>query len=290
MRACGCSTLAHAADRPVIVPVDLDRSALRTQAKAGMLPALLSGIAPPRARRAADAAAGSLALLLGDAPDAERRRIALELVRAETAGALGHGSAEEIEPRRSFKELGFDSLAAVELRNRLDALTGLRLSATVVFDYPNPHALADHLLEAASGETPVSAPRIASRTTVEEPIAIVGMSCRYPGGVGSPEELWRLVADGVDAISPFPADRGWDLDALYDPDPDDPGTSYVTEGGFVRDAGDFDCELLRRRAARGARDGSSAAAAARSELGGTRRRGDRPGDRCGEAPLGCLPG
>ena len=236
--------LARSADRAVVVPVDLDLPTLRVHAGAGTLQPLLRGIVARPVPRASSVGAGSLAQLLGDASATERRRITVELVRAESAGVLDHGSGEEIDPQRSFKELGFDSLAAVELRNRLDALTGLRLSATSVFDYPNPSALADHLLETLGGETLGDAPIVSIRKTTDEPIAIVGMSCRYPGGVSSPEDLWRLVADGVDAISPFPQDRGWDVEGLYDPDPDRFGTTYSTEGGFVRDAGEFDCEMF----------------------------------------------
>ncbi|WP_439654614.1 beta-ketoacyl synthase N-terminal-like domain-containing protein, partial [Streptomyces hokutonensis] len=73
-----------------------------------------------------------------------------------------------------------------------------------------------------------------------EPIAIVGMGCRLPGGVGSPEELWRLVSEEREGLVDFPADRGWDLDNLFDPDPGKPGKSYVSRGGFLEEAGDFD--------------------------------------------------
>ncbi|MFG2096154.1 type I polyketide synthase [Streptomyces sp. NPDC048612] len=178
---------------------------------------------------------------------------ALDLVRAQAAEVLGHTGSDAVHPGRPFRELGFDSLTAVELRNRLTAETGLRLPATVVFDHPSPEALARLLWEEAAGmdraerdsrtqtRTAVRAGRVADP---DEPVAIVAMACRYPGGARSPEELWQLVADGTDAITPFPADRGWPLESLYDPDPDVRGTSYAREGGFVHDVAEFDAEFF----------------------------------------------
>ncbi len=229
------------ADRPQALAVPTDTAALRALASAGTLPPILSGLVRAPRRRRADS--GSLAAQLATLPEAEHGSFVLDLVRGEVAAVLGHSSAQEIEPERAFKEMGFDSLAAVELRNRLNSATGLGLGATTVFDYPTPRRLAEQMLAEAGASD--AAKRVAVRAQAsEEPIAIVGMACRYPGRVGSPGDLWRLVAEGRDGISGFPDDRGWDLDRLYDPDPDRPGASYTREGGFVFDAAEFDAEFF----------------------------------------------
>ncbi|MEU8706300.1 type I polyketide synthase [Streptomyces sp. NPDC048565] len=187
--------------------------------------------------------------LLRQQPDG-RRSTLLDMVRTQVTTVLGHADADAIAPDRAFKELGLDSLTAVDLRNRLSTATGLRLPATLAFDHPDCSALAGHLLAEILGVEHTAADpgpdgQEASGThPADDPIAIVGMACRYPGGVATPEDLWRLVDSGGDAIGPLPADRGWDLDALYDPDPDTPGRAYVREGGFLHDAGRFDAEFF----------------------------------------------
>ncbi|WP_238413012.1 type I polyketide synthase, partial [Saccharothrix deserti] len=175
-------------------------------------------------------------------PEADREAAVLDLVRSVAASVLGHGSPSSVDPSRAFKDLGFDSLAGLELRNRLGAKTGLRLAATVVFDHATPAALAAHVTERLAGTRTRTA--VVRRERTDEPIAIVGLACRYPGGVRSPEDLWRLVARGADAIGDFPVNRGWDLDALYDPSPDRVGTSYTRQGGFLHDADQFDAEFF----------------------------------------------
>ncbi|MDH6145476.1 acyl transferase domain-containing protein/short-subunit dehydrogenase [Kitasatospora sp. GP30] len=243
---------ALAGPQAAVVPARLDLTALRERADGAPVPVLLSALAPAPARRTLDArrrAAGTLADRLRGVAPAERERLVLDLVRTEAAAVLGYASKNAVTEGRAFKELGFDSLSAVELRNRLNTATGLRLPTTLLFDYPTPGELAAHLCGEVSDDAELSGVEqaaaggsavVAAVGASDEPIAIVGMSCRYPGGVRSPEELWRLVADGVDAVSGFPVDRGWDLAALYDPDPDARGTSYAREGGFLHEAAEFD--------------------------------------------------
>ncbi|MGC9443246.1 type I polyketide synthase, partial [Streptomyces sp. WG5] len=206
----------------------------------GMLPPLLSGLVRVPARRAAKAGVASVADRLAGLTVAEQEAHVLELVRTQVAAVLGYAGPEGVEPDRSFRELGFDSLTAVELRNRLAATVGLRLPATLVFDYPTSAALAEYVRGELVGVATVVTAAVPVALRDDEPIAIVGLGCRYPGGVESPEDLWRLVLEGRDAISGFPEDRGWDVEALFDADPDQQGASYAREGGFVRDAGDFD--------------------------------------------------
>ncbi|MFC5889037.1 SDR family NAD(P)-dependent oxidoreductase [Kitasatospora sp. CM 4170] len=179
--------------------------------------------------------------------DAEQRRWIGDLVRAEIAALRGPGTAAQAHADRTFRDLGFDSATAVELRNRLAAATGLRLPLTLLFDHPTPQALGRYLLTALSGgqdQTSTAPTAFTAAAGADEPIAIVAMACRFPGEVRSPEDLWQLVADGRDAITPFPGNRGWDVEALYDPDPDQSGRTYAREGGFLHDADRFDAAFF----------------------------------------------
>ena len=230
-----------------LVAAHLEMGGLRAQARVGVLAPLLSGLvrAPSRRRRGEG---GSLARRLAGVPESEWERVVLEVVRTEVAAVLRHDSLAAIDPERALKDQGLDSLGAVELRTRLAGATGLRLPATLVFDHPSCEAIAGFLRVQVEGPDAGAgvARRAATRegVSLDETIAIVGMSCRYPGPARTAEELWQLVADGRDAISGLPLDRGWDLSRLYDPDPDHPGTSYTQQGGFIGDVGDFDADFF----------------------------------------------
>ncbi|MER7842083.1 SDR family NAD(P)-dependent oxidoreductase [Streptomyces sp. NPDC096040] len=238
---------ATALDDPVLLAARLDPVALRERAAEGVLSPVLRGLVPVVRRAVAtEGAADGADGLLRRLAEGEPLRVLQDLVLTQAAVVLGHADPGGLSPDRPFKDFGFDSLTAVELRNRLGRATGVRLPATVVFDHPTPAALAGHLRGELIGDaTAVSAPAAAAPVVAaDEPIAIVGMACRFPGGVTSPEDLWDLVADGVDAVGGFPTDRGWDVTGLYDPDPDHPGTSYTRHGGFLYDAGRFDAGLF----------------------------------------------
>ena len=191
---------AMASGEPVLVPARLDAAAVRRWA--GTIPPLLAGLMQEPVRPAATQPAAhenALGAQLAALATAERETAVLDLVRAQVATVLGFADPDAADPGHTFKDLGFDSLTAVELRNRLGAATGLQLPATLIFDYPTPAALAAFLragtARGASQRTrePSSLPAAAAS---DEPVAIVGMGCRFPGGVDSPQQFWELLAAG----------------------------------------------------------------------------------------------
>ncbi|MER0240928.1 type I polyketide synthase, partial [Streptomyces sp. HSW2009] len=245
-------------DEPVLMPVRMDLATLR--AAGPDVPALLRALARVTERHSVGqgvAQQGALVGQLAGLDVAERTRVLVQAVCAQAAAVLGHARTADVAEQRAFKDLGFDSLTGLELRNRLNATTGLRLPATLIFDHPTPQALGRQLLnlltEAEGWDTGLTRLTVTDSTAAalatpaaawDEPIAIVGMGCRLPGGVTSPEELWDLVAGGVDAMEEFPTDRGWNLTDLFDADPSRPRSTYVRTGGFVDTATDFDPEFF----------------------------------------------
>ncbi|WP_157877715.1 type I polyketide synthase, partial [Streptomyces kanamyceticus] len=186
--------------------------------------------------RGAAATTVPLAERLGAMTGADRDAALLTLVRDCAAAVLGHVDAAGVPADAAFKDLGVDSLTAVELRNRLAAATGVRLPATLAFDHPTPRAIASRLDEAlVGGAVPAAVP--AAAASRDEPLAIVGMACRLPGGVASPGDLWQMLDSGGDAVTGFPVDRGWDPSGLT-------GGPDADRGGFLSDAADFDAAFF----------------------------------------------
>ncbi len=231
-------------DEPFMAPARIDLGALRAHAVA--IPPMFTDLLNAPIRRRVDdsltaaKSKSALAHRLHGLSEAEQHAVLLDLVRSHIATVLGNSSAESIDPNKAFQELGFDSLTAVEMRNRLKTATGLALSPTLIFDYPTPTGLATYIRTELAGVPQEIKHANVVRPTDEDPIAIVGMSCRYPGGVASPGDLWEMLTEGRDVLTDFPSDRGWDLAGMYNPDPDVPGACYTRTGGFVEGVADFD--------------------------------------------------
>jgi len=182
-------------DAAVLVPAPLDLGALRVSARSGRLPALLRGLVRAPARRV-EAAGGSLAERLTTVAQPDWERVALDLVRAQVASVLGHASLDAIDPDRAFKELGFDSLAAVELRNRLTQATGLRLPTTLVFDHPNPLAVARFLLPIAMPGATSTGDRRSEENEIRDLLASIPLGRLRTAGLL--DALLELANGGVD--------------------------------------------------------------------------------------------
>ncbi|MCV7231496.1 type I polyketide synthase [Mycobacterium branderi] len=231
-------------DEPFLLPAHIDTAALRSHAAA--VPPMFSELITAPARRrvdeslAATKSKSALAQRLHGLSEDEQHAMLLTLVRSHIATVLGNTTPEAVDPDKAFQDLGFDSLTAVEMRNRLKAATGLALSPTLIFDYPTPSRLASYMRTELAGVPQEIKQVPAVRATGDDPIAIVGMACRFPGGVNSPDDLWDMVVQGRDVLTEFPSDRGWDLAGLFNPDPDVPGACYTRTGGFVDGVADFD--------------------------------------------------
>ncbi|WP_432206966.1 aminotransferase class III-fold pyridoxal phosphate-dependent enzyme, partial [Burkholderia pyrrocinia] len=196
---------------------------------------------------------------LGDASPRERKRLLEDSIDRAVAQVLGY-AAGTLDRDLGFFEMGMDSLMALDVRTHLEKALGIPLSVALLFDHPTVNALADFLAEQSSGTAPDAhaaptqavpaqpravAPAIEAREAgTPEPIAIVGMSCRFPGAAHDLDAYWRLLNDGVDAISEVPRER-WDVDAYYDPDPEAPGRMVCRFGGFLDDVDQFDPAFFR---------------------------------------------
>nr|WP_245672408.1 type I polyketide synthase [Nocardia anaemiae] len=230
-------------DAAQFVGLRVDPAVLRTRGE--QVPALVRAIAPAPVRRQTRTAAGRAFLqTLAGLSDADRKSALLDLVRSVAAEILGHTSMEAVEPRQAFQQLGFDSLGAIEFRNKLNATTGLQLPATLVFDHPNSQIVAEFIDSQLTGTAAVEKLAISRVRANDDPIAVVAMGCRYPGGVASPEDLWSLVTSGIDTTGAMPVDRGWDIEGIYDPEPGKAGKTYTRQGGFLYSAAEFDADFF----------------------------------------------
>ncbi|WP_437915946.1 amino acid adenylation domain-containing protein [Sorangium sp. So ce302] len=243
----GLSLLGRALSRPEahLGALELDLRALGRALGADVPPVWRTLVQPrsTQATRRASAATQETwrSRLAALSPEARAAEVDA-MVRGEAARVLSLSSSSDLEAERPLQELGLDSLMALELRNALSARVGKALPATLLFDRPTVAALRRYLLdEVLPPDEQMAAlaavqPRVAPR---EEPIAIVGIGCRFPGGVHDLESFWRLLEGEVDAVREVPRER-WDIDAYYDPDPEAAGKMVTRWGGFLEDVDRFD--------------------------------------------------
>jgi acyl transferase domain-containing protein len=206
-------------------------------------------------QKAVSAAAHSsnLSNQLAQSASGERRRLLTEHVQALVASVMGFDSGQSLALQQGFAEAGMNSLMAVELRNHLQSSLGLALPASVAFNYPNIGALAEFLdtqiptiAATVTASAKPAADKVDARPTPNTDtgeIAVVGIGCRFPGNVDSPESYWKLLCDGIDAVSIIPPDR-WDIEAYYDPTPGVPGKMYTRWGSFLNHVDHFDANFF----------------------------------------------
>lgn len=225
--------------RPWVVVAPFDWAKWRVGRVGHLADELVASVAPGAQPPVAAVATTSLVAELRAAPAGARRTMVVEAVQLTASRVLGYPAERRIGAKDGFFDAGMDSLMAMELRARLQTAIGADLSATLAFDHPNVEAVAGALLEQLGfGAAPAAAAAAAVRDDAE-PVAIVGVACRLPGGVNGPDGLWELIERGGDAITEVPPDR-YDVNRYYDPTPGTPGRTYSRFGGFVDGLQDFE--------------------------------------------------
>jgi acyl transferase domain-containing protein/D-arabinose 1-dehydrogenase-like Zn-dependent alcohol dehydrogenase/acyl carrier protein len=242
---------ALVAEAPQFVTVRIGWSKYLDQYSGGVTPAIFSTVATQAEKTAPKKkkkdAAGSQELInkLSAVPDAKRGAILSQMLQAQAMSVLGVSDPSAVAMNQPLSELGLDSMLAVELRNELTDMVGANLSATLLFDYPTIEAISGHLLEdilqisdaSGGGETAGAMSAEQMDKLRGDPIAILGMSCRMPGGGNTPAEFWQTLSPGAILTSKVPASTEnsprWDHDWLYDTDDTVPGKTFTDQGGFV---------------------------------------------------------
>ncbi|MCB0167206.1 MAG: SDR family NAD(P)-dependent oxidoreductase [Anaerolineae bacterium] len=204
--------------------------------------------------KAVDEATVAFRQQLAAASPEDQLSLLMEHLQTVAGSVLGLPAETKISPRQGLMELGLDSLMAIELKNRLERNLAQPLSATLLFDYPTLEALTQHLAEqvwppSSHRKVETNLERDSKHryqnnvAPFDEPIAIIGMGCRFPGASETPTQFWQLLRDGIDAIIEVPPER-WDIEAYFSSDPDAPGKMNTRYGGFLNQVDHFDAQFF----------------------------------------------